>query len=236
MSSSSYRSPKFYARTAGVLYLINIVLGFFAIGYVPSVIINRDIHITAQQLAANEQLFRLGIAAHAIILMTNIPLGVIFYHLFRSVNRNVALAMVIATLIGTSVEASALLNQFTALLILKGAYMSSFSQEQLHGWIYMLQQLNGAGYNIPVFFFGFYGMSMGYLIYRSAFFPKIIGAAMCLGGACYMFNSIAYFLAPKFAASLVPYIQAPSGLAELGFCLYLLISGIRVDKWWVMQG
>ena len=32
-------------------------------------------------------------------------------------------------------------------------------------------------------------------------------------------------LAPTFAAHLIPYIQLPSGIGELSFCLWLLVMG-----------
>jgi hypothetical protein len=54
---------------------------------------------------------------------------------------------------------------------------------------------------------------------------------MILGGSCYVFNSFATFLAPAFANRLVPYIQAPSGLAELSLCLWLLIAGVKRTRW-----
>ena len=33
------------------------------------------------------------------------------------------------------------------------------------------------------------------------------------------------------AAHLVPYIQAPSGLAELSLCLWLLVMGVNDSRW-----
>ena len=54
---------------------------------------------------------------------------------------------------------------------------------------------------------------------------------MTLGGACYIVYSFVFFLAPKFAANLVPYMQIPSGLAELIFCLWLLLAGVKVKVW-----
>jgi hypothetical protein len=72
---------------------------------------------------------------------------------------------------------------------------------------------------------------MGFLIYRSGFLPKPIGVFMTVGGVCYLFNSFSTILNPKFAAGLFPYIQLPSGLGEISFCLWLLIVGVNVNKW-----
>ena len=73
-------SIKTIARVGGLLYLINIVLGFFAIGYVPGVIeVAGNPAATAHNIITHEQFYRLGLVAHIIILLTNIPLAVIFY-------------------------------------------------------------------------------------------------------------------------------------------------------------
>ena len=54
-SASSVTSPKRLARIAGVLYLINILGGLFAIGYVPNVlIVDGDMAATARTIQANE--------------------------------------------------------------------------------------------------------------------------------------------------------------------------------------
>jgi hypothetical protein len=44
-------------------------------------------------------------------------------------------------------------------------------------------------------------------------------------------SSFADFLSPAFAASLVPYIQLPSGVAELSLALWLLIVGVNDQRW-----
>jgi hypothetical protein len=48
---------------------------------------------------------------------------------------------------------------------------------------------------------------------------------------CYLTYSFAAILSPAFAAHLVPYIQVPSGLAELSFALWLLIVGVNAQRW-----
>ena len=74
-------SIKTIARIAGALYLINIALGIWAIGYVPVVIVvSGDAAATAHNIITHEQFYRLGLVAHIVILVTNIPLAVIFLH------------------------------------------------------------------------------------------------------------------------------------------------------------
>ncbi len=226
------KSVKTIARISGVLYLINIVLGFFAIGYVPGVIeVAGNPAATAHNIITYEQFYRLGLAAHIVILLTNIPLAVIFYEVFNIVNKKVALLVVFFSLTGTGIEAVNLLNQFAPLILLKGNNPNAFTAEQLELLVYKLSQLDGAGLNLALVFFGFYCISIGWLIFKSTFQPKLIGIMMMIGGLCYLINSFTSFIEPQFAGHLFPFIQIPSGLAELSFCLWLLIAGVNKLKW-----
>jgi hypothetical protein len=226
-------SPRQLARTAGGLYLINIVGGFFAIGFVTAaLVVAGDAAATAHNIQANELLYRLGLTAHIIVLVTNIPLAVIFFDLFKVVNRRLALLVVFFTLVGTAVEGANLLNQFMPLILLDGRYHSSaLTTGQVQALAYMPIALEGIGYAINAVFFGFYGLTIGYLVFRSAFLPRVIGALLAIGAFCYLTYSFATFLSPGFAAHLVPYIQFPSLVGEGSFCVWLLIVGVNVPRW-----
>jgi hypothetical protein len=226
-------SPQQLARIAGGLYLIIIVGGFFAIGYVPAaIVVSGDAAATAHNIQAHELLYRLGLVAHIIVLVCNIPLALIFYDLFKVVNRRLSLLVVFFTLVGTAVEGANLLNQFAPLLLLGGGhYLSVFTTEQLQALAYMPLDSQAISYNIQQVIYAGYLLAAGYLVFRSSFLPRVIGVLLAIGGLCYLTYSFADFLAPGFAAHLVPYIQLPSGLAELSLCLWLLVMGVNVSRW-----
>ena len=135
---ATHTSPKKYARLGGILYLINIVLGVFAIAYVESkIMVGNDPAATANNIIAHEFLYRLGIVAHIIVLLTNVPLALVFYRLFRIVNKNATLLVIFFTVVGTAIESGNLLNQFEPLLLLrKCSPAGSLSQEQIHELVY----------------------------------------------------------------------------------------------------
>ena len=60
---------------------------------------------------------------------SNVPLAVIFYELFKVVNRRLALLDAFFILVATAIEAAGLLNQFTPLALLAhGSYASAAIQ------------------------------------------------------------------------------------------------------------
>src|SRR4029453_19099946 len=92
MDSIADGSPRQLARIAGGLYLINILGGAYAITVVPAMlVVQGDPAATAQNIQAHELLYRSGLAAHLVVTTTNVPLAVIFYELFKVVNRWLAL-------------------------------------------------------------------------------------------------------------------------------------------------
>jgi hypothetical protein len=75
-------------------------------------------------------------------------------------------------------------------------------------------------------FFGFYCILIGYLIFRSTFLPRILGALMAFGGLGWL-----TFLSPPLANHLFPYNLVPGILGEGALTLWLLVMGVNVERW-----
>ena len=68
------------ARIAGVLYLTIIIAGIFAEFFVrQSLVVPGDAGATASNIVASEGLFRLGIAADLVMILSDIALALVFY-------------------------------------------------------------------------------------------------------------------------------------------------------------
>jgi hypothetical protein len=233
MDSIADTSPRRLARMAGALYLINIVLGAFAISIVPAmIVVSGDAAATAHNIQTHELLYRLGLVAHVVVTVTNVPLAVIFYDLFKVVNRRLALLDACFILVATAIEASGLLNQFAPLVLLGGGpYASALPAAQLQALAYMPGALSSIDYSIHTLFFGFDIIVFAYLVLRSTFLPRAIGVLLAIDGLAYLVYSFAYLLAPGFAAHLVPWIQLPALIGEGSLCLWLLVVGVNVERW-----
>jgi Domain of unknown function (DUF4386) len=225
-------SPKLKARIAGFLYLIVIVGGAFAeLGVRARLVMSGDAAATAQNIMAHPTLYRLGFAVEVFYLACNVPLTLIFYNLFKVVNRNVALLDAIFGLVSTAVEAVSLLAHYAPIVILGGAsYLTAFSPAQLQAASYLSLQLFEGGFAICLVFFGFDCFAMAYLILNSTFFPRIIGAALAIEGVGYLVNSFTLFLAPAWQVRIFPYFTV-TALAEVALALWLLIMGINEPRW-----
>lgn len=193
-------SPRTLARIAGALYLFNIVLGAYAIGYVPSVV--------GHDVQSHELLFRTGIAAHVVVTLTNVPLAVIFYELFKVVNRRLALLNVFFTLVATAIEVADVVSQLGT-----------------------LSAAHSAGYDISTIFFGFDILVLGYLVFVSTFMPRAVGVLLIVDAVAYVVYAFSDILAPGFAAHLVPWVQLPALAGEGSLTVWLLVVGLNSQRW-----
>jgi hypothetical protein len=231
-NDNSVKSPQIYARLAGLLYLIVILGGLFAEIFVRGrLVVYGDTAATAHNIMTHELLYRLGFSAEVFYCACNIPLIIIFYYLFRVVNKGITLLVVFFSIVGTAIESVSLLCHYAPLVLLGGGHnLSVFTTEQLQGWSYLSIQLFEYGFAITLVFFGFYCFAIGYLIFKSTFLPRIIGVLMAMEGLFYLINSFANFLAPEFAPRVFPFL-AVSAVAEISLCLWLLLFGVNVQKW-----
>src|SRR3954464_5755665 len=85
------------ARVAGFFYLLLILAALIRLSYVPSTLfVHGNARATAANIAAHETIFRLGIAGDLFAGTILIFLALALYRLFKTVDQNLAMLMVIA--------------------------------------------------------------------------------------------------------------------------------------------
>jgi hypothetical protein len=226
-------SPRVLSRIGGVLYLIIIAVGLFGEACIRSrIIVSGDATATAANLRSMEPLWRFGIAAEFVLLISAVALTLIFFVLLRPVSRDLALLAVFFNLVSIAVEAASTLNLVAALFPLGNAgYLTAFEPEQLYAMATLSVKLHSYGFGVALIFFGCECLVLGYLIFRSGYLPKAIGVLMQTAGLCYLTNSFALILAPSFANRIFPAILIPAFVGEASLCLWLLVKGVNVEKW-----
>ncbi len=223
-------SPPFKARIAGVLYLITAASGF-AESVRSKLVVYGDAATTATNILAHQQLFRLALVSDVIVVVCYIAVTLLFFDLFKPVNRSLSLLAAFFSLVGCAIAALTCVFHLAPLVVLGGAHeLSAFNVGQLQALALTFLKLHSQGYNISLVFFGFYCLLIGYLIFRSTFLPRVLGGLMAVAGLCYMPYSFATFVSPQFAARLFPWVMMP-GAGELVLALWLLVMGVNEQRW-----
>jgi len=207
-----------------LLYFLTAIVGEF---FFRGLVVDGDAAATANNILAHESLFRLGLATGLISTACYVAVTALFYDLFKTVSRSLSLLAAFFSLVGCAILAFASLFQLAPLVVLGGSqYLSVFKVEQLRALALMFLELNTQAGNICVVFFGVYCLLIGYLIFRSAFLPRILGVLMALAGLGWL-----TFLSPPLANRLSPYNLVLGFLAELALMLWLLARGVNVQRW-----
>jgi uncharacterized protein DUF4386 len=80
-------------------------------------------------------------------------------------------------------------------------------------------------------FFGLHCFLVGYLILRSTFLPRFVGALMALGGSGWLAYAFATLLPTPIRNSLSPYFMMLGILGEVSLTLWLLLAGVNSQRW-----
>jgi len=212
-----------------ILYPIWFVVGLFSIMYVPTtLIVSGDATTTASNIMANELLFRMGIAGSLIVQIIQILVVLVLYKLLKPVSKNHASLMVVFALVGVPMTMLNTLNQIAALLLLKGAdFLKVLGTDQLHIQMMFFLNLNEQGVLIPTIFWGLWLLPLGFLIYKSGYFPRILGVLVMVAGFGYVLDSFTHFILPD--AIPLPVIILLT-IGEILFMLWVLFKGAKIPE------
>lgn len=226
-------SPQLYARIGGALYLIIIVCGAFAEGFITNkLVVTGDAAATAQSILASPSLWQLGAASNLIVVLCAVPLLWIEYLLLKPVSKQLVLLAVFLNLVSLAIEAISKLFLLLVLPILqKTDYLKAFDLQQLHVLANMALKSHDISFNIALIFFGFTCLVNGYLIFKSSYLPKLIGILMQVAGVSYLIACFAALFAPALADLISPAILIPALIGESSYCLWLLLKGVNIQKW-----
>jgi hypothetical protein len=227
------RSPAAYARLAGLLYLVIIVVCVASEAFVrESLVVAADATSTANNTAAAETLWRLSVAGQVGYLALALVVALVLYTLLRRVSRPVAQLAVMFNVVAIAIEATVRLLLIAPLVLTgPGKALAAIPLEQRHALAYFFLRLHDYGFGVSLVFFGGVCLTWGWLIRKSGFMPVAIGWLMQLAGACYLVNSFAVLLSPALARLLFPAILLPAFIGEVALCLWLLFRGLDVARW-----
>lgn len=219
------------ARLAGLLWLLSTVTGGFGMAFMRSnIIVPGDPAATAGNIHASEFWFRAAIAGILFGQVFMFFVGLTLFHLFREVNRRMATVLLASGLMSVGLAVANTLNHFAALLVLSQAdFLKVFNHEQLEAIaLVFLRLANGPGQGLLEIFWAPFYLSLGLLVIKSGYIPKVIGVLLMIMGAGFAVNILDKFLIPQFHP--VMFTRLAMSFAALGgipTILWLLIKGAK---------
>ena len=187
------------ALVAGIGLLLMAILAPLAhFGVLQNLVVPADGAATVENITGSEGLFRLSIAALLVVTFLDILLAWSLYVLFRPVNATVALLVGWLRLAAPAVFAVALANLLDVAKLVGGADAAALPAAQLQTQVMASLASFDSGWDMSLAIFGLHLLGLGYLLFRSADFPRFLGVLVVIAGGGYLADSFSRILLPEF--------------------------------------
>lgn len=226
-------TQKQVANISMILYFIMMIFSPISILIIrPKLIVYGDAETTVSNIMASKSLFKISIIADLINITVFLLLVVALYKLFKPVKRNISSLMVIFVVVCAPIMYINLLNNFAVLHLLSNeVYLNEFGSGELNALIMLFLNLFDYGYSISQIFHALWLFPLGYLVYKSGYFPKFLGIWLVIGGFGYLIDTSMMLFFPGNAYTIILYLIVwLASISEIAFVLWLLIKGVKLPE------
>ncbi len=220
------------AKVAGLTYVLIIILGVLKVNFLePTLIVSGNDTQTANNIMANELLFRIGMVIEIIMFILVLFLSLALYIILKTVNKNLALAALFLRfgegIIGVLV---AVLSGLIPLLLLSTENTTAFETEQLHSLVGIFLNIRTAGLDFVLIFIGLGGTIFCYLFFKSKYIPGILAAWGIFTYLSMLILSLISILFPNHPEIIETIFYSLGGLFEVVFGFWLLFKGVKISE------
>jgi hypothetical protein len=183
---------------------------------------------TANNIAAHETLFRLGIVGDLFCGALLIFIALALYRLFKEVDQYLAvLVVILGGVLPAAIDFFIMLNDAAALILVRGAdFLSVFDKPHRDALAMLFLRMHDQENLAAEIFWGLWLIPLAILVYRSRFLPRFLGVWLIVNGLGYLVNSFTGLLLPHYA-NVVDTFTFPVLTGEVAFVLWLLIKGAK---------
>jgi Domain of unknown function (DUF4386) len=228
MKQITKTSPRAKGRITGACYLAIFVAGVIYMALVPSTgLLNNNDAAAIDYIVSHQTAFWAGYPFLLLVVALRLILMLLFYKLFKPVNKSISLLAVYFNIVATTLQAVTGIFLLMPLVLLGGEHsLTAFTPEQLHALALVAMNLYHLCYTIALTFFGCYDLLIGYLAFKSTFIPRPIGVLMGITGLGWLTFSI-----PPIAVLLLPYNSIAGSIGEVSMILWLCVLGVNSQRW-----
>ena len=217
-------------RVVGFWYLLLVLGGPLRLIYIPNkLFVHDNAAATAGNIAAHELLFRFGMLSDLIGAVVLIFLVLAFYRLFKGVDQQLAVLLVIVGgVMPALINFVNVVSDAGALMVARGGggadFLSVFDKPQRDALVLLFLRLHHAQIVAAEILWGLWLFPMGALAYKSRFLPRFIGVWLIINGVAYIVLSLTGLFFPDYQDKVFAYSQ-PALFGELAIMLWLVFKG-----------
>ena len=218
------------ARIAGALYLAVVVLSIYALAGAGGMVEAGDPAATSRNLADGAAGFRIAVVANLVATLCYIGVVGLLADLLRPVQPGISRLAMLFGLAGCIVGATTAAVQLAAAGALAGPAGVAMGAPA-HAFLLVGARATSVGLTL----FGCYCLLLGWLVYRSGFIPRLLGALLMLSGLVWLLGNLVLLAEPRLAGSFL-LVVGIAALGEIVFTLWLLFKGVDAARWHAAAG
>lgn len=216
----SFFTPR---RVTGLLYLALAITGLLSYLVIRSqLVVAGDAAATLENLAADPQFARWGVALELAVVLFQAVLAVSFFALFRAVRPVAAVAIAAFGLLNAAAILLATTMWSVAIEVASGSAAQAAPGTDAAATVLLLFTLHDAAWSAGNLFFGLWLIPMG-LAVLAAGWVRFLGWALIAGGAAYVAGAFVLVLTPGLA-SVSDGLALVATIGEFWIIGYLLFT------------
>lgn len=221
------------ARWAGLSYLAIFGLALFAnFAVLTGLVAADDPAGTLESIAANETVFRMGIAAFGVVFVLDIVVAWALHVILRRYGAQRSLLAAWFRLSYTVMLGVAVAWLYLALLLAQGsAPASGLADSARESWTMLAVEAFEITWLVGLAAFGVHLVLIGRILLLNGLAPRILGAVLTVAGSAYVLDTFAHVLLAdyaRYANGFLLVVALPSIVGELWFTGWLLLRAGRL--------
>ncbi len=231
MNSGTDTSQRKVVIVAGISFLFTLIIPTLSAVFIFFKLqVPENAAATANNIMANEFLFRIGIISDLIMSLNVIILSLAIYLILKTTNRNLALFALCVRLGDAILWGVAAVGSLIALLILnEKVYSTVFGTEQMQTLASLFLGIRDTMSSITFAFLGLGMTIFCYLFYRSKYIPSILAVFGIFSYILLLIYSFESILFPGYATVIQVFFWTPSIIFEPVVGLWLLFKGLKPE-------
>lgn len=208
----------------GWLYLVASVCWIAASSIRSRFIEPERISATADNIRASAGLFRTGLVVDLVSVVLFLLTAIALYQLLAHVNQTLAAAMVIFVVVGVPIALLAIIHEYSALMLATRAdYMAVVGPDAVDSFVMLQAEMQSSARVVHELIAGLWLLPLGYLVFASGSFPRILGVLLLIGGISWLTHLSIVMLAPQLARLADAVVLGAIG--EVTFIGWLILRG-----------
>ena len=219
-------NPKNTARIVGILFIIATAAPLLSIAFVPP-IFGPESLVNVILLSDNETNTRLGILLEFTMAVAVASIPIAMYPILKRLNQSMALGYVAGRLVEGIMFTIGAICMLALLSLSKGA-VQTFAVDTVWNQICLtLLSIRSSESIFAQFSFSLGSVMFYYMLYKAKLIPRWLAGWSLIGAVLFLAFAFLVMFGLDSGSSLYIGLNAPGGLGEMVFALWLIIKGFN---------